>query len=41
MEARFSSDHRRALRHGARARLTPNPQAPLREQVHEVMRFFH
>ena len=28
-------------RQGSRARLTPNPKAPLQQQVHEVMRFFH
>ncbi len=27
--------------YGPKGRLTPNPKAPLREQVREVMRFYH
>lgn len=36
-----SSHHPPERRPGQRPKLSPNPKATLREQVHEVMRFLH
>ncbi|HXG46953.1 MAG TPA: phage integrase N-terminal SAM-like domain-containing protein, partial [Methylomirabilota bacterium] len=38
---RFLSSNKAQTRQRPQGRLQPNPKLPLRQQVHEVMRFFH